>query len=158
MTAQASEKLFYKGEVHNLCTIPLGPWVENNALPLKFSASSSALWRGYIGTWVIEKERLYLQKLNGHVVNAQGLSEQVGLDAIFPNFPDGVFAHWFSGTLRCPKGALLKYVHGGFASVYEEDLFIEVHEGVVTGEKLVRNGAAAPDAPQDYVLAAQTNF
>ena len=158
MTAQASEKLVYHGETLALCTTPLGPLVENNALPFKFSAPSSALWRGYVGTWVIEKERLYLQKLEGRILNAKGEMQAVGLEALFPDYPDGVFAHWFSGSLRCPMGALLTYFHGGFASTYEQDLFIDVHQGVVTTERVVRNGSAPPNAPQGYVLGAKTSF
>ena len=158
MTAQACEKLVHRGEVHAMCTTPLGPLAENNALPIKFFAATSSLWRGYIGTWVIEKERLYLQKLEGHILTAQGEMKPVGLDALFPDYPDGVFAHWFSGTLRCPMGALLKYVHGGFASTYEQDIFIEVDRGVVTSERVVRNGTAPASAVQGYVLGATTNF
>ena len=66
-------------------------------------------------------------------------------------FAHDVFAHWYTVTLRCPQGALLKYVHGGFRSVYEEDLFLEVSKGAVANERLVRNGTAAPDALKGYL-------
>ncbi|MFZ4711843.1 MAG: hypothetical protein ACOYMH_18585, partial [Zwartia sp.] len=62
---------------------------------------------------------------------------------VFPDYPNGVFAHWFTGELRCPQGERLRYVHRGFDSKYEKDLFITVRSGVVIGERLVVNGVAA---------------
>ena len=68
-----------------------------------------------------------------------------------------MFAHWFTGELRCTRGKLLKYVHGGYASSYEQDLFIEVVRGVVVAERLVVNGVAEPDATEGYTIAASTS-
>ena len=79
-------------------------------------------------------------------------------EALFPGYPQGVFAHWFSGELRCPSGALLHYVHGSYASSYERDLFIEVRRGVVGKEHEVVNGQAEPKAPEGYTLAAHTSM
>ena len=73
---------------------------------------------------------------------------KVGLDALFAGYPDGVFAHWFTGELRCPAGALLHYEHAGYASRYERDLFIDVRQGLVLGQREVVNSTAAPDAAQ----------
>ena len=148
MTAQATERLIYKGEKLSLGNEPLGPFIQNNRLSYKFDVTSTALWRGYIGTWTIEQNRLYLISING----------SVDMEKLFPGFSGGVFAHWFTGKLRCPQGALLKYVHGGFGSVYEEDLFFDVAKGVVTNERLVRNGTAAPDASKGYTLATATSI
>ena len=157
MTAQIPETLHHKGLELTLCDEPLGPFVSNNRSSLKFVARSTALWRGYVGTWAIEEGRLYLIKLSGSVEVNDDIQE-VGLEALFPKYPDGVFAHWFSGELRCPQGGLLKYVHGGYGSVYEQDLFIDVLKGVVMGERTVRNGTAAPQAPLGYGVRAATIF
>ncbi len=106
MTAQFSEHLIYQGKELTLCTQPLGPFLEFSGSTLKFEATCTALWRGYVGTWAIENDRLYLVKLSGNVVT-DGQEQEVGLEALFPGYPDGVFAHWFTGELRCPRGALL---------------------------------------------------
>ena len=45
---------------------------------------------------------------------------------IFPNFPDRVFAHWYSGIICVPQGTLLKYVPMGYGSTYERDLLVEI--------------------------------
>jgi hypothetical protein len=138
MTAQIAEKLHYRGEVLSLCSTPLGPYIATTQHTLKLVSPHTALWRGYVGTWSIEDGRLYLIDIVGH---APG-STTVGLKDFFPNATDGVFAHWFTGDLRCPVGGLMKYRHMGFGSLYEKDLFIRVSRGVVQEEHTVVNGTA----------------
>ena len=143
MTAQATEILLFEGEELSLCNEPLEHFLENNRMSVKFMSPHTALWRGYIGTWSIEGERLYLKSLEATIHDeVSGGLQEVGLDAVFPAFPRGVFAHWFSGELRCARGSLLKYVHGGFGSVYERDLFFKVKKGVVIDRREVVNGVA----------------
>lgn len=157
MTAQFAEVLVYKGEQLTLCTNPLGSYLRNIGSAIKFHAPSTALWRGYIGTWTIEGGRLYLAKLKGFVQKGMD-REQVDLAYLFPDYPDGIFAHWYSGELRCPMGELLNYVHGGYGSTYEHDLFIDVSQGVVVNERLVGNGAGFGAGDYGYQIAAMTTF
>lgn len=97
---------------------------------IQFISRSTANWRGYIATWeIIESEgaeRLYLVELNAN----RSHSEEIGLSKLFPGF-DKVFAHWFTGQLRCPQGDLLNYVHGGYSSTYEYDLIMDIQKGVL---------------------------
>lgn len=157
MTAQMTERLIHNGETLSLCDQPLSNYLQTIRKDFKFEAPSTALWRGYIGTWSIEDGRLYLVKLHGFVSRADE-REEVELKDLFPNYPDGVFAHWYTGELRCPKGGLLNYVHGGYASTYEQDLFITVDKGVVVSERVVDNGKAEEGAPQGYRVAARYDF
>lgn len=85
---------------------------------------STACWRQYIGTWEIRDEKFYLTKLTG-TYTIEGT--------------EPIFAEWFSGTLRVPEGELLKYVHMGFGSVYEEELHIEIKNGKVINSKTLDN-------------------
>ena len=64
------------------------------------------------------------------------------LVTIFPDSPDRVFAHWYSGTLRVPQGEMLNYVHMGYGSTFERDLLIEVKQGVVVATHAQDNEAA----------------
>jgi len=156
MTAQSSETLLLRGEELSLCTEPLAQYLETGGNRIKFDAQWTSCWRGYTGTWTIEGDRLYLVKLDGTSRTGAGWIER-SLGDLFPDYPDGVFAHWFTGELRCTKGKLLKYVHGGYASSYEQDLFIDVVRGVVVAERLVVNGVAEPDATEGYTIAASTS-
>ena len=156
MTAQIPEKLIYKGEELNLCSTPLEPFFQNTRFPRRLASTSTALWRGYVGTWSIEDGRLYLTDIHAHIdVPDEPEYVEVGMKELFPYATDGVFAHWFTGDLRCSMGALLEYRHMGFMSTYEKDLFILVKRGVVQQEHLVVNGVAPPDASQHHVIAAQ---
>lgn len=157
MTAQASETLIYKGEKLALCTNPLDTYLSSTSPKVEFYATSTALWRGYIGTWTIEGGRLYLVKLSAALRHADRI-EDVGLSYLFPDYPDGVFAHWYTGEFRCPMGELLNYVHGGYGSTYEQDLFIEIKKGVVISERVESNGEGTGKGGSGYVLGAMTTF
>ena len=78
--------------------------------------------------------RLYLVGLRGKLKDGA----DARLETFFPGYCERVFAHWFCGTIRAPQGRLIKYVHGGYASTYERDLFIKCDRGVIQ-EVLVRS-------------------
>lgn len=157
MTAQISEQLHYKGQELALCAEPLGYYLKTVRKDFELEATSTALWRGYVGTWTIEKGHLYLVKLHGFRSTSAG-SIEISLGDLFPDFPDGVFAHWYSGEARCPMGGLLEYVHGGYASTYERDLFLRFDKGRLISERIVENGLADPNASQGYQVGASTTF
>jgi hypothetical protein len=157
MTAQTPECLWYRGVELALCTEPLKMFSGVSLVQSPYEYHSTSLWRGYVGTWAIESVRLYLKAMQ-RCKRVDGKLTNVGLEDLFPGYPDGVFAHWFTGELRCPRGALLKYVHGGYLSIYEEDLFIRVQRGVVIDERVVRNGTADPGESTGYRVSAWTEF
>ena len=131
-----------------MCSTPLDVYLLQNNI--RFEAENTANWRGYQGSWEIKGSeevgyRLYLIRLTACLK----YPKKVGLDYLFPEFPNGVFAHWFTGEIRCPRGDRLHYVHGGYASIYEEDLFLEFHEGVLKGSRVVKNEAPKPIAQED---------
>lgn len=68
---------------------------ENKIVRPDFSEAiaCSACWRGYIGEWVVDRNRLYLKDL-------QGLDGKSVRDMVFPNSTDLVHAEWFSGILH----------------------------------------------------------
>lgn len=154
MTAQIAEVLHMGGEVHSLCAHPLGPYFELAGITSPFDDfRCTALWRGYVGTWKITHDRLYLISLKGWLVDSD---DPCGMEALFPGFPERVFAHWFTGELRIPQGGMLEYQHMGYRSRYERDLFIMVRDGQVTSERTQVNGVAAFDARKGYSVAAAT--
>lgn len=127
MTAQVSETLVYEGKKLSMCAEPLGDYFALAGLAPPFEWTSTALWRGYVGTWEIVHDRLYLIGINGRLKTGQTAT----LASIFPGFPERVFAHWYSGTIRVPEGKLLEYIHMGYASLYERDRYFEVEKGLV---------------------------
>jgi hypothetical protein len=144
MTAQAAEILHYQGEELMMFEEPLETYLFLLPKKIKFYSPSTALWRGYIGTWAITNNQLFLVKLKGFVQEGDDVRD-IDLSYLFPDYPDGVFASWFSGELRCPTGELLQYVHMGYASVYENDLFIKIEDGLVVDERIVSNKELAKE-------------
>lgn len=116
MTAQHRESLVYNGEEYYLATEPLHQYLVNK--DISFVSYSTACWRGYIGYWLIEENRLYLTDLEAHIA----YNEDVGLDYLFPE-QKKVLAEWYSGEIRIPHGNEMKYIHQGYASLYEKELF-----------------------------------
>ena len=147
MTAQVSERLIYGGREFALFSNPLSLYLQQTGT--SFESPNTACWRGYVGTWeIIEAagaERLYLVKLRAHKTYV----DIVELKDIFPGY-EKIFAHWFSGELRCPQGELLNYVHSGYASAYESDLFIQIERGVITGKHVEQNKPPTKKNEDDY--------
>ena len=100
--------------------------------------------------------RLYLVKLTGTLADGT----EASLETVFPGFPERVFAHWYTGTLRIPRGQRLRYRHMGYDSVHERDEMLEFEQGVIRRTWVRHNGEAEPDdtRPQGYAAGARTVF
>lgn len=157
MTAQIPESLVYLGERLRLCSQPLDTYLKllGPRRP-RFAATSTALWRGYIGAWRIEDDRLMLVALKMYTRPGGGWvedddesggspddeAEEAGehdLRWLFPGVDGPVFADWYSGVLRATRGQMLRYVHAGYASLFEEDIFFSIHEGRLQSVETRRN-------------------
>jgi hypothetical protein len=139
MTAQAHETIIYEGEQYGMADEPLYKYLlfyhffRLRRRP-KFVVESTACWRGYYGTWEIKDEKLYLIKLLAYT---KGYKE-VDIEFVFPGKRE-VFAWWFTGEIRIPLGKLLKYVHSGYDSVFEEDLFLAFYKGILVNSRIEDN-------------------
>lgn len=155
-TGQMPEILIIEGEEHNMYSTPLKEWLmpkekegqEALRYARSFSVFHSGCWRGYQGRWKIDGDLLILTK-----ITPQGIAQPTkdgeehkfkGRSLFFPDWlPKSeklpMKATWFSGTLRIPLGEELRYVHMGFGTIYEKDLFIELKEGKVVSKKTVNN-------------------
>ncbi len=133
MTAQRKEHIIYKGELMAMATEPLRPYLAERK-DIDFVFKTSSCWRGYIGKWEIKNNKLYLIDLFAHIKDY----EEVRMDYVFPDKRE-VFADWFSGELRITQGEMLEYVHMGYQSVFEKDLFLEIKDGILVSEKIIDN-------------------
>jgi hypothetical protein len=136
MTAQIHEQLIYNGDQTSMAFCP--PLPENNPCIRELSDEeiergeggggpfifSTACWRQYVGTWEIKDGRFYLVGIEG----------RYRLEGDEP-----LFADWFTGVLRIPRGEMLQYVHMGYGSVFEEEVHVKVEQGVVTETKVIDN-------------------
>jgi hypothetical protein len=138
MTAQAREDLLYEGEKLSMCSTPLEDFFDTGGSKPSFALRSTACWRGYIGEWEISDNSLYLIGIDAKLRDGSPVS----VATIFPDSADRVFASWYSGTIRIPQGDRIQYFHGGFESVYERDLFLDIKDGVVVDTRLVQNSVS----------------
>jgi len=131
-TTQIPESIIIDGQKHSLFTNPLESYYGKNNPRPPFKAPNTATWRGYVGTWEIDRGVLYLKAIRGWT--PQG---EVGLEALFPGHKGRVAATWFSGKLRVPQGKVLKpYVPH---PIYEKYLMITVEKGRVVRQEIVDN-------------------
>ena len=133
MTTQTGDILTYNGEKTTIATEPLKPYLENRS-DISFIFKSTALVRGYIGTWKIKNKKLYLVSLLGFIEN----NEKVDLNYLFPNKKE-VFANWFSGQIRIPEGNLLRKIRIGYASVFERDKILKFNKGICISDNTIYN-------------------
>jgi len=63
-TGQISDKIIYKGQEYSLNTNPLESFFKKNPdLKPKPDIMSTALWRGYIATFEIQKDQLFVKDI-----------------------------------------------------------------------------------------------
>lgn len=95
MTLQIREKLTYNGEVYEMFDEPLRSYLYEH--PIERTSDTyivrSNCWRGYVGHWAIEDDKLYLVELDYFE-----FSPRIGLENLFPG-QQKVFAEWFSGSI-----------------------------------------------------------
>jgi len=117
MTAQACEKIIYANEQNSLASLPLDSYLASKKLkPFKYT--NTGCWRGYVGSWKIQDDKLFLIDLTG--TNEQG--ETLRLSSLFPNKAE-VFANWFSGELRIPKEKLSNLYMAGSCRFMKRTFF-----------------------------------
>ena len=133
MTAQIRDLLKYKEEKMVLSDEPLKQYLKTRD-DIEFIYKSTAWWRGYLCKWEIRDNKLYLVYLLGFIEG----NKQVDLSYVFPGKKE-VFADWYTGELRVPIGELLKYVHLGYESKFERDLFLKFKDGVLISEREIDN-------------------
>ncbi|MDR1336301.1 MAG: hypothetical protein LBK22_05690 [Tannerella sp.] len=155
MTAQIGERLHYDGENYSMAAQPFDVYLKK--YNIRTASDCTANWRGYYGAWEIKDDKLFLVSISANILKEdrkQGFLHRsedystVGLDYFFPGQKE-VFAEWFSGEVRIPCGEMLHYVHMGYSSIFEQDLFLEFKEGVLINERLVDNRKQSDQAEDE---------
>ncbi len=147
-TAQIPERIVYEGTEGSLFTNPLESYFTKDNPSPEFTAPHTACWRGYVGTWEIRDNTLYLSDIKAWMRNEDGKAAPVGFEQVFPGKTKPLKAEWFTGTLRIPQGKPIRYVHMGYQTVYEVDLFLTIEAGKIIGRQMVDNRSKVPaDVP-----------
>ena len=107
MTVQIREKLTYNGKVYEMFDEPLRSYhykYDIERLNRTQTIFSTNCWRGYVGHWAIEDDKLFLVELD-----CLELPRRNALDKLFPG-QKKVFAEWFSGTIHTFSDKMYMYL------------------------------------------------
>ena len=135
MTAQVPEVLHYDNQILSMYALPLSDYFSLKKSEPKFRVDCTAIWRGYVGTWEIVENRLYLIRVDGHFDNG----DDITLRSLFLDSTDRVFANWYSGEVKAPKGEIIDFAYGGFSSIYEQEIIFQIQNGLVVDIKIQNN-------------------
>ena len=95
MTAQVHEGLILDGVKTSMAFCPPLPKDNPRLIELKGDQGlNTACWRGYQGSWEIKDGKFFLTGIRGKYQLSDGAP---------------IFASWFTGTIKVPKGNILKY-------------------------------------------------
>lgn len=135
MAAQKADIIVVDGETMDLFTNPLEEyWIKLKKKRPPFYALDVCR-RGYIATWNVRDNQLFLTAVEGDVENRSlfgNKSRKFTLKELFKKHgPEGVKADWFSGKLRIPRGNMTQYEHNGYDSRFERELILTVNKGDV---------------------------
>ncbi|MEM7512890.1 MAG: hypothetical protein AAF388_18320 [Bacteroidota bacterium] len=140
-TAQIPDKLIYNGKKYALHSNPLEEYFKEfpDKRPRR-EVSSTALWRGYMATFIVKDNQLYLKDIEVEVRDTtSGRSfDYKWISVLKEVFPEEEFKKidWLSGLLVIPNGELVNYVHMGYASTYSNYILLELDKGNLTYEKI----------------------
>jgi hypothetical protein len=144
-TGQEGERVIYKGDTLTMLCEPLEIYFQKNEPRQRFyptleNGCSTALWRGYVGLWRIENNRLFLVDVYGCGDKKRSIKDQ-----IFKGQDSEIFADWFTGDLFIQKGKVIKYNHFGFDRYYEMEIVANATGGIIETEKEFKNGVEPND-------------
>lgn len=86
----------------------------------------SALWRGYVATWKLENDSLFLVRLQSDYCTKPN---EIDLNPEFGT--NRVFASWVSSSLLRPEGNMLQYIHAGYMSIFEAMTYLKFKRGIL---------------------------
>lgn len=151
-TAQIPERITYEGEPGSLLTNPLESYFTKDNPRPEFAAPHTACWRGYIGSWEIRENTLYLVDIKAWMRDSSGKAAPVDFEGLFPGKRAPLKAEWFTGTLRIPRGKPLRYVHMGYQTVYEEEVLLRIEKGNVVDRQRIDNRNKVQPKPPDATI------
>jgi hypothetical protein len=143
MTAQIGDRIFIDNKEYTLACEPLSSYLYDNKVEKLFTAVNTACYRGYCATWKLFEGKIYLIDIESpsQKRNRKGNDSDEPISAMHKLFPgqSEVFADWVKGTLKIQSGELLEYIHMGYESIYETNIYLKFENGVLIEEKTVDN-------------------
>lgn len=160
-TAQFPDKINYNGKEYNLNSNPLEVYFEKNPNKRpKSEVRSSALWRGYVATFEIIDNQLFLKdiEIQYRDTTSKGSNNSNWKSVLNEVFADqkNIQVDWYTGLLVIPQGKVVNYVHMGYSSTYQHYTILELNKGVLTQEKQFKSKAYEKFKEKQFQVFKQT--
>ena len=160
-TAQFPDKINYNGKEYNLNSSPLEVYFEKNPNKRpKSEVRSSALWRGYVATFEIIDNQLFLKdiEIQYRDTTSKGSNNSNWKSVLNEVFADqkNIQVDWYTGLLVLPQGKVVNYVHMGYGSTYQHYTILELNKGVLTQEKQFKRKAYEKFKEKQFQVFKQT--
>jgi hypothetical protein len=133
-TEQIPDKIIYNGKEYKLGNNPLESYFEKYP-DKRPGAGSTALWRGYVATFEIKDNQLYLKDIEIQIwdtVDKHKTTMKSVLNELFPN-QDLIKMDWMTGLLLIPYGEIVSY--GYLGNAFEHYIVLEIDKGELKKEK-----------------------
>ena len=125
MTTQVKERIIIDGEKYPLLNALSLP-EDDTKIKQKEGATytRSSCWRGYVGTWEIKDDKLYLIEFSS------------GMYDVLANLP--ILADWISGTAKVATGEV-KANSSWDIETYETEMHLTFENGLVVKTENIKN-------------------
>lgn len=127
-TAQFADILIYNRDTLILHSNPLESYFDQKGNrkigEVEMIGTCTALWRGYVATWELTNDSLFLVK-----VQTNCCSDPITLNIEQEFGTNRIFADWVSYPLLNPYGKMILYVHMRYHSVYEHERYFDFEGG-----------------------------
>lgn len=131
-TPQIPDKLIYKGKEYKLLTFPLETYFKTHTdKRLEKKSLNTGLWRGYIATYEIKNNQLFLKDMSVMVndPNSSHYTYKSIIDKVFPN-QKNIKVGWISGLLQVANGKRIETYPQIYGKIdYEHYLILEFDHG-----------------------------
>lgn len=138
MTKQLNEILFYNGHKYILYSEPLRKYLKKSKTKPNFRFLGSNCWRGYLATWSIDDNKLFLVAIDAEHPDGT----KVKLSDIFLLDEKKVFAVWFTGELILPLGNILHFSPTMCFNYYERYMILTIKQGILISSREEENKEA----------------
>ena len=161
-TGQTGDVLRWKGKAYSLFSNPLERYLDTHPdVRPRGDVISTANWRGYVATWEVREQKLFLTNVEVEIARKDGAKDRLEterrsvLESLFPG-QHTVLAEWYTGHLIVPDGKLIRYVHMGYASLYKKYIAFRVERGTVVRQWTLDAASYSTFRAQQFARYKQT--
>lgn len=155
-TEQIPDQITIDGQLHELSTLPLDSYIQENKI--KLEATCSCNWRGYVAQWEIREGALWLSKVGEPDLDERSAGGKSLAADIFPGKTLPLKAHWYSGTMAVGIGETTnESAMMGFTQGNTEFLLAKVKHGEIVQQRRMSGEAFTALRQQQFEAYRKTD-